>query len=90
MKIYDTWAIAAKRNDTDVKYVETCNLQSMGKLWLAEWKQLLTIIYSIYNSNDQWRFFNPMECDHRGKGEGNWAEKKTILRRLIFLDRSLS
>ena len=32
--------------------------------------------YSIYNSNDQWRFFNTMESDHRGKGE----EKRTILR----------
>ena len=34
----------------------------------------LTInLYSIYNSNDQRRFLNTMECDHRGKGQGNFA-----------------
>ena len=34
----------------------------------------LTInLYSIYNSNDQGRFLNTMECDHRGKGQGNFA-----------------
>ena len=26
-------------------------------------------LYSIYNCNDQLRFFNTMECDHREKGE---------------------
>ena len=40
---------------------------------------------SIYNSNDQRRFFNTMECDHT-QGEGKGA----ILRNFIFLDRSLS
>ena len=29
----------------------------------------LIYLYSIYNSNDQWRFFNMMECDHREKGK---------------------
>ena len=34
----------------------------------------LTInLYSIYNSNDQRRFLNTMECDHRGKGQGNFT-----------------
>ena len=30
----------------------------------------LIYLYSIYNSNDQWRFFNMMELDHRKKGKG--------------------
>ena len=34
------------------------------------------MLYSIYNSNDQRRFFNTMESDHHGKGEGTWGEKK--------------
>ena len=33
--------------------------ESMGQLWLA------INLYSIYNSNDQRRFFNTMECDYR-------------------------
>ena len=58
---------------TNVKYAVTCNLQ---EVWDSS--DLLTIInlYSIYNSNDQQRFFNMMECDHRGKGEGKLGEKK--------------
>ena len=40
-------------------------------------------LYSIYNSNEQQRVFNTMECDHREKGEG----KRKILRYFIFLDR---
>ena len=48
-------------------------------------KQALNL-YSIYNPNDQRTFFNTMECDHRGKGEG----KGTILRYFIFLDGRLS
>ena len=76
-----------KINETGVSY--TYNLQKVWdkQLWLAEWKWLLTInLYSIYNSNDQRRFLNTMECDHRGKGQG----KRTILRYFIFLHRSLS
>ena len=46
MKIYDTWAISAKRKDTDVKYVETYNLQSMEKLWRAGNSCLLLFIQS--------------------------------------------
>ena len=34
------------------------------------------MLYSIYNSNDQRRFFNTMESDHHGKGEGKWGGKK--------------
>ena len=42
---------------TDVKDVETCNLQKV-------WDDIN--LYSIYNSNYQRRFFiNTMECDHR-------------------------
>ena len=59
--------------------------ESMGQLWLAEWKWLLTInLHSIYNSSAPQIFLNTMECDHREKGEG----KRTILRYFIFLDRS--
>ena len=62
----------------------------MGQLWLAEWKWLLDIdLYWIYNSSDQRRFFNTMECDHREKSEKGEG-KRTILRNFIFLDRSLS
>ena len=43
----------------------------------------LIYLYSTYNSNDQWRFFNMMELDHREKGKG----KRTIFRYFIFLDR---
>ena len=57
--------------------------ESMDQLWLA------INLYSVYNSNDQRRFFNTMECDHRGKREGKWGERRTILRYFIFLDRSL-
>ena len=27
-------------------------------------------LFDVYNSNNQWRFFNMMECDHREKGKG--------------------
>ena len=43
-------------------------------------------LFDLYNSSDQRRFFNTMECEHREKGEA----KRTILRYFIFLDRSLS
>ena len=45
MKIYDTWAIAAKRNDTDVKYVETCNL--------TRWMEIAAYYY-LFNLQFQW------------------------------------
>ena len=86
MEIYTYLSYRRKINETDVSY--TYNLQKVWdrQLWVAEWKWLLTInLYSIYNSNDQRRFLNTMECDHRGKGQG----KRTILRYFIFLHRSL-
>ena len=75
MKIYPYLSYRREINETDVN--DTCNLQNV---------LLFINLYSIYNSNDQLRFFNPMECDHREKGEG----KRTILRYFISLDRSLS
>ena len=89
MKIYPCLSYHREINETNVNY--TCNWQ---KVWDSSdslnGKWLHTInLYLIYNSIDQWRYFNTMECDHREKsqeGEG----KRTILRYLIFLDRSLS
>ena len=75
--------------ETDVKYVETCNLQ---KVWYSsdspEWKYLLTIfnLCSIYNSNDKRRFFHVGMRSPWEKGR----EKRTILSYFILLDRSLS
>ena len=84
MKIYPYLSYRREINETDVNY--TCNLQ---KVWdssdsLNGNSCSLFRPYSIYNSNNQWRFFNTMECDHREKGKG----KRTIFRYFIFLDRS--
>ena len=81
MEIYTYLSYRRKINETDVSY--TYNWQKVWdrQLWLAEWKWLLTInLYAIYNSIDQRRFLNTMECDHCGKGQG----KRTILRYFIF------
>ena len=68
-----TWAIAAKMNETGVKYVETGNSQNENIAAYSYYN-----LYWISNSSDQRGFFNTMECDHRGKGEGKWGEKRTI------------
>ena len=86
MKIYPYLRYPSYRreiNEPDVNY--TCNLQ---KVWDSSeslnGNSCSLLIYDlIYNSNDQQRFFNTMECDHREKGEG----KRKILRYFIFLDR---
>ena len=70
MKIYPYLSYRREINETDVNY--TCNLQ---KVWdssdsLNGNSCSLFHVYSIYNSNDQWRFFNTMECHHREKGKG--------------------
>ena len=70
MTIYPYLSYRREINETDVNY--NCNLQevwdnsdSLNELYL-----LTVYLYSIYNSNGQWRFFNMMECDHREKGKG--------------------
>ena len=72
MKIYPYLSYRREINETDVN--DACNLQNV---------LLFINLYSIYNSNDQLRFFNTMECDHREKRE----KKRTILRYFISLDR---
>ena len=92
MKIYPYLSDRREINETDVKYVETWNLQKVwdGSDSLKGNSCLLFNLYLIYNSNDQRRFLNTMECDHRRKGEGKRGEKRTILSYFIFLDRTLS
>ena len=87
MKIYPYLSYRREINETDVNY--TCNLQ---KVWdssdsLNGNSCSLFHLYSIYNSNDQWRFFNTMECDHREKGKGK-VQFLGISWNFIFLDRS--
>ena len=95
MKIYPYLSSCRGINETDVKYVETCNLQ---KVWdsfdsLNGNSCLPYLIFILLRftipviSGD---FFNTMECDHRRKGEGKRGEKRTILSYFIFLDRTLS
>ena len=81
MKIYPYLSDRREINETDVKYVETWNLQKVwdGSDSLKGNSCLLFNLYLIYNSNDQRRFLNTMECDHRGRGEGKWGEQGTIL-----------
>ena len=59
MKIYPYLSYRREINETDVN--DTCNLQNV---------LLFINLYSIYHSNDQLRFFNPMECDHLEKRGG--------------------
>ena len=75
MKIYPCLSYRREINETNVNY--TLQLaEDMGQLWLAEWKWLLTInLYLIYNSSDQRKFFNTMECDHREKSEKGKRKK---------------
>ena len=83
VKIYTYLSYRRKINETDVSH--TYNLQKVWdrQLWLAEWKWLLTInLNSIYNSNDQRRFLNRMEWDHRGKGQG-----KRIILNVDFFEK---
>ena len=68
LRIYPYLSYRREINETDVNY--TCNLQ---KVWdssdsLNGNSCSLFHLYSIYNSSDQWRFFNTMESDHRTKG----------------------
>ena len=75
MKIYPYLSDRRGINETDVKYVETCNLQ---KVWdssdsLNGNSCLLYLIFIPRDLQFQWSaeiFFNTMECDHRGKGKG--------------------
>ena len=59
MKIYPYLSYRREINETDVN--DTCNLQNV---------LLFINLYSMYNSNDQLRSFNPMECDHLEKRGG--------------------
>ena len=72
MKIYPYLSDRREINETDVKYVETWNLQKVwdGSDSLKGNSCLLFNLYLIYNSNDERRFLNTMECNHRGRGEG--------------------
>ena len=81
MKIYPYLSDRREINETDVKYVETWNLQKVwdGSDSLKGNSCLLFNLYLIYNSNDERRFLNTMECNHRGRGEGKWGEQGTIL-----------
>ena len=56
-----------QNKETDKKYVKTYNLQ---KVWDS-----CDSRSTLYNSNDQWGFFNPVEHDHWGKGRGSEGEK---------------
>ena len=57
MKIYPYLSYRREINETDVN--DTCNLQNV---------LLFINLYSIYNSNDQLRFFNPMNVITVRKG----------------------
>ena len=57
IKIYPYLSNRREINETDVKDVETCNLQ---KVWAN------INLYSVYNSNYQRRsFINKVKCHHR-------------------------
>ena len=74
MKIYPYLSYSREINETGLNW--TCNLQkAYGSITIN--------LYLVYNSNDQRRVFDTMECDHREKGEG----KRTILRYFILLDK---
>ena len=68
MKIYPYLSDRREINETDVKDVETCNLQKV-------WDNIN--LYSIYSSNYQRRFFiNTMEYDHRTWERGGEVTSK--------------
>ena len=64
MKIYPYLSYRREINETDVN--DTCNLQNV---------LLFINLYSIYNSNDQLRFFNPMNVItvRKGREKGQFS-----------------
>ena len=69
MKIYPCLSYRREINETNVNY--TCN-------WQKVWDSSDSLNgYLIYNSSDQRKFFNTMECDHREKSEKGEG-KRTI------------
>ena len=59
-------------NETDVKYVETCNLE---KVWDSSDSLTVINLYPIYNSSDRRSFSTRWNTLTVGKERGNEKEK---------------